>query len=239
MTEIIPAIIPESFDDLKDKMAVVNGLARTVQVDVCDGKFVPSKCWPYTGDHGGAFRDITEEREGFPFWRSLDFEVDLMVAHPENVIEDWIRSGAKRLIIHLESSTKVKDLIKDLRERYGWYGDSPLTIEIGLAINIKTPNEKIFEYLDTNADGRSLVDFVQFMGIKDIGFQGQLIDERIFGKVRELRQAYPGTIISVDGGVTMENAHDLVEAGVNRLVSGSAIYGSGDIKSATEELRKL
>ena len=238
MTDVIPAIIPESFEDLQDKMSLVNGLTNMVQVDVCDGKFVPSKCWPYTNDYDGDFRAITEEDVGFPFWESLDFEADLMVTHPENVIEDWIRAGAKRLVIHLESAPHIKDLIKDLRVKYGWYGDSPLVVEIGLAVNVNTPNEKIFEYLDSNAEGRSLVDFVQFMGIREIGFQGQVFDDRVLGKIRELRQAYPDAIISVDGGVTMENAHDIVEAGVNRLISGSAIYGSDDIKGAIEEMKK-
>jgi ribulose-phosphate 3-epimerase len=237
MTDIIPAIIPESFEDLQEKMSLVNGLTHLVQIDVCDGKFVPSKCWPYVGDHEGAFRSITEEEQGFPFWESLDFEVDLMVAQPERVVEDWIRAGAKRLVIHLESSKNIKDLIKDLREKYGWYGDSPLVVEIGLAVNMNTPNEEIFEYLDPNTDGRSLVDFVQFMGIREIGFQGQLFDERVLAKIRELRHMYPDTIISVDGGVTLENAHDIVEAGVNRLISGSAIYESGDIKEVIENMR--
>ncbi len=49
MIEIIPAIIAKSFEDLKEKMALVDGLAQTVQLDVCDGKFVPSQCWPYIG----------------------------------------------------------------------------------------------------------------------------------------------------------------------------------------------
>jgi ribulose-phosphate 3-epimerase len=239
MVDVIPAIIPESFEDLQDKMSLVNGLTKMVQIDACDGKFVPSKCWPYINDHDGDFRNITEEEAGFPFWHSLDFEVDLMVSHPENVVEDWIRAGVKRIVLHIESAPHIKDLIKDLRTKYGWYGESPLTIEIGIALNPNTSNEKIFEYLDPNTEGRSLVDFVQFMGIREIGYQGQLFDERVFGKIRTLRQSYPDAIISVDGGVTLENAHDIVEAGVNRLVSGSAIYGSEDIKEAIEKLKGL
>lgn len=239
MVEVIPAIIPESFEDLKEKMSLVDGITKIVQIDACDGKFVPSKSWPYSGDSDGEFRNITEEVVGFPFWKSLDFEVDLMVSHPENVVEDWIRAGVRRVVLHIESSNHIKDLLKGMREKYGWWGDTPLTIEFGVALGMNTSIDKVFEYLDPNSEGRSLADFIQFMGIREIGFQGQFLDDRIFGRIRELRQAYPDAIISVDGGVNLENASDLVEAGVNRLVSGSAIYESGDIKGAIQKLRSM
>ena len=237
MTEIMPAIIPESFEDLKDKMALVVGLAHMIQIDVCDGKFVPSKSWPYIGDNDGEFRKIIDESEGFPFWQSMDFEVDLMVKNPEEVFEDWIRAGAKRVVLHAESSDNLLDFLREIRKKYGYYGDSIVGIEIGIALNIKTPNEDIYKFFELNDAGRSLIDFVQFMGIREIGYQGQYFDERVLGKIRELRQSHSDTIISVDGGVTFENAHEIVEAGVNRLVSGSAIYESENIKEAIEEMK--
>ena len=237
MTEILPAIIPESFDDLKDKMSLVKGITHMVQIDICDGKFVSSKSWPYIGDQDNNFRNIVEESEGFPFWQSMDFEVDLMVKNPEEVFEDWIRAGAKRIVLHTESSEKLIDFIKEIRNKYGYYGDSIVGIEIGIALNVKTPNEDIYKFFELNDAGRSLIDFVQFMGIREIGYQGQYFDEKVFGKIRELRQSHPDTIISVDGGVTFGNAHDIVEAGVNRLVSGSAIYESENIREAIEEMK--
>ena len=106
MADIIPAIIPESFEDLHDKMAEVKGLVSVVQIDVCDGRFVPSKCWPYIGDEEGDFARIMTEDEGFPFWEMLDFEADLMIAKPEETAESWIHAGAKRIILHIESSEK-------------------------------------------------------------------------------------------------------------------------------------
>ncbi len=239
MTEIIPAIIPESFEDLKDKMAFVNGLTHMVQIDVCDGVFVPSKSWPYVGDHENDFDKIINESDGFPFWQTLDFEVDLMVKNPEKVFEDWVRAGAKRIILHVESSLKLFDFVKDIKNKYGYYGESAVSIEVGISLNIKTPNEVIFDFLKPNESGRSLVDFVQFMGIRDIGFQGQYFDERVLGKIRELRQEFPDTIISVDGGVNFDNVTELVKAGVNRLVSGSALYESEDIGEAINEMKNI
>ena len=238
MVEVIPAIIPQSFEDLKEKMTQVNKLVPIVQIDVCDGKFVPSKCWPYANDNG-EFVKLVDESEEFPFWKSLDFEVDLMVENPESTIPDWIKAGAKRLIIHIESSKDPFKLMADLRNKYGYSGDSAYSIEIGVAIGADTPNSTLDEYLKPNFAGRSLADFVQFMGIKKIGYQGQEFDTEVLDKISDLRKNFPDTIISVDGGVNFENAQDIVEAGVNRLVSGSAIYESDNIREAITELTNL
>jgi ribulose-phosphate 3-epimerase len=84
-----------------------------------------------------------------------------------------------------------------------------------------------------------MVDFVQFMGIRNVGYQHQGFDEAIFEKIADLRQRYSGVIISVDGGVNFDNAGRLVESGVNRLISGSAIFESENIKETIEEFRKI
>ncbi len=238
MVEVVPAIIAESFDDLKEKMTQVNGIVPVVQIDVCDGKFVPSKCWPYIND-GGEFEKIINEDEGFPFWESLDFEADLMVAAPEFVAENWIKAGAKRIIIHLESSKGVFQLIKDLRNKYGYFGESSYDVEIGVSINPDTPNEALAEYFRPNAAGRTLADFVQFMGIKKIGYQGQPFDRDVLDKISDFKENFPEAIVGVDGGVSFEDAEDIVEAGANKLVSGSAIYGSDDIKSAIKKMQNF
>jgi ribulose-phosphate 3-epimerase len=235
MVEIIPAIIPQSFEDLKDKMSQVSGIVTIVQMDVCDGVFVPSKCWPYSGD-AGDFKKILNEDEGFPFWESLDFEADLMIAHPETDAENFIKAGAKRIIIHIESGENVSSCVKELRKKYGYVGDSAVSVEIGIGINVHTPNLLLDEYLTPNEEGRTLADFVQFMGIEKIGYQGQSFDPEVIGKVSDLREKFPDAIISVDGGVNFDNAHDLVAAGVNRLISGSALYESENIKGAIEEM---
>jgi len=239
MTEIIPAIIPESFEDLRDKMSVVNNIANIVQIDICDGKFVPSKSWPYVGDFDAMYGRIIGEDEGFPFWQSLDFEVDLMVVNPESVIEDWVKAGAKRIVLHIESSKSLLAFLKEFRKKFGYFGDSVAGIEIGIALNLQTPNEEVYKYLEVNDNGRSLVDFVQFMGIKEVGYQHQLFDDRVLGKIRELRQKYSDVIISVDGGVDFDNAHDILNAGVNRLISGSAIYESENVREAIEEFKRI
>ena len=236
MVEVIPAILPENIEEIREKMSLVNGLVDIVQVDICDGKFVPNTTWPYKNDEEGSFQKIIGEEEGFPFWDSIDFEADLMVENPEEVVEEWINAGAKRLVLHIESCRNMRGLLEKLREEYGYSGDNPLSIDIGLALDVKTPNEAVYELLSPQTDGKFLVDFVQFMGIDRVGFQGEAFDEVVLDKIREMRSNFPEIVISVDGGVNLDNAYEMTEAGVNRLISGSAIFESGDVAKAIEEL---
>jgi ribulose-phosphate 3-epimerase len=238
MTEVLPAIIPQSFEDLKDKMALVKGIVKMVQIDICDGKFVPSKSWPYIGDEG-EFENLGKEDEGFPFWQNMDFELDMMIRNPEEVSEAWIHAGAKALIFHIESSPKILDFIKELRKKYGYAKDTVAGIDIGVAISIETPNENLDDFMIKDEEGRYLVDFVQFMGIRKIGFQGQDFDEEILEKIKNFRKKYSDIIIGVDGAVNFDTYQDLVKAGANKLVSGSALYDSEDIKEAIEEMMEV
>jgi len=237
MVQVLPAIIPESYDDLKDKMSIVSGLTPLVQIDICDGKFVPSKGWPYIGDGENDFEKILKEEEGFPLWQEMDFEVDLMVKNPETEAEKWIKAGAKAIVLHYESSPKILDLVKKLRKDYGYSEDSVAGIEIGLAIDIETTNSVIDEFLKEEANGKVLIDFIQFMGIRKIGYQGQEFDGETILKISDLREKYPEIVISVDGGVNFDNYKDLVKAGANKLISGSAIYESENIAEAIKEMQ--
>jgi ribulose-phosphate 3-epimerase len=223
-TEIVPAIIPEDFDDLKFHLGLVKNLVQTVQIDVLDGIYTPRPSWPYAGG-GNDFQNIINQEEGFPFWENLNFEVDMMVLHPEEKYEDWIRAGASRIIFHLESLTqKDPSLIAKIK--------SENTLEVGIATKPSTDFRELEDFLP-------VVDFVQFMGIEKIGFQGQEFDERVLPKIEELREKYPDMTIAVDGSVNFETAKRLVDAGANRLVSGSAIFGAEDISDAIKEMQNL
>lgn len=237
MIEVIPAILPKDLDELRDKMAQVSGIAPIVQIDICDGKFVPNNTWPYVKGGMDEFTAIKAEEEGFPFWDSLDFEVDLMVRHPEEVVHDWVMAGAKRLVLHIESAPNILETIEKLRGEYGTAKDEAFGLEIGVALDIQTPNSEVYEILDMiDQDGDSIIDFVQFMGIDNVGFQGQEFDDRVLEKISDLRDMYPNIHISVDGGVNFDNAADLISAGATRLISGSAIFETGDIAEAIHNM---
>ena len=104
--EIIPAIIPQSFEDLKAKLFLFKGLVPAVQIDVTDGIFVPSKSWPFNDDAWSCGVHMEPS-----FMDEINFEFDLMVSNPEGCLQDLIDIGAKRIIVHVESSKKLEEII--------------------------------------------------------------------------------------------------------------------------------
>jgi len=218
--EIIPAILPKDFAELEEKIDLVAGVlidqnasasGPTIQIDICDGKFTPKSGWPYK-KHDNNFEAILAEERGLPHWEDIDFEMDLMIADPELEIEKWIASGAKRLVIHFKSTKNMDRIIGELQG----------LVEIGIAIDLETPVDDIAPFIND-------IDFVQCMGIAKPGFQGQPFDDRVIAKVRELKERFPERLVSVDGGVNMETAPLLRDAGADRLIIGSAIFDSENI----------
>lgn len=228
MTEVIPAVLAKDINDLRQKIANVVNVSHIVQIDMCDGKFVPSSSWPMQRDDMESTAIILEEEEGMPYWENLDFEFDLMVKDAIKQFDFFVRLGAKRIIFHLEAENEKE--LKDFIDSIDLYTRENL--EIGIAINTTTPVEKIFPYINS-------IDFVQCMGIEHIGFQGEAFDERVLSQVRELKDKYPDLIISVDGSVNEDTAPLLVEAGASRLVVGSALMRSFDVKETIKELENL
>jgi ribulose-phosphate 3-epimerase len=225
MTEIIPAIMPKNYDDLVEKMGLFAGVVPLIQLDIMDNKFVKARTWPYNpGDSQfDRFAKIIAEEEGMPEWDTLDFEVDLMIENPEAEVSKWITAGASRIIVHVEGMKDFETIRASVPEGM---------IELGLAINTTTPLSAVEPYLDR-------IDFVQCMGIAQIGFQGQPFDERVLDHVRAIRALRPQMPISIDGAVSPDTAKRLVEVGATRLVSGSAILKSADVSNAIEMMRDL
>lgn len=228
MVEIIPALMPEDIEDIEQYARELKGCAKTMQLDVMDGRFVPESTWPYNTAGDAHFDRIVESAEALPLWKDMDYEIDLMIDHPEAEIDKWRSVGAKRLIFHIESIRDPETFF----ENELFHGSRSEFLEVGLAINIDTPLEAIEPYLIH-------ADFVQCMGIARIGYQGEEFDERVLHTVKTLRERHPELIISIDGGVNLETAPRLIEAGANRLVSGSAILNSEDPQEAIRTLESL
>jgi ribulose-phosphate 3-epimerase len=220
-TEIIPAILPKDFAELQDKIEFVRGQVKTVQIDICDGQFVHNATWPYK-KHDDSFDRILKEEEGLPGWESLDYEFDLMVNKPEEVISDWIIAGAARIVIHAEATG---DLLAAMNA-------VPETVEVGLALNIETDISQI-------ADFKDKIKFVQCMGIDHVGFQGQEFDAKVIEKIKAIKAKYPDLPVSVDGGVSLETAPLLKAAGADRLVIGSAIFNSDNAFEAIRKFKRM
>lgn len=229
MTEVIPAIMPRNFSDLKEKVVAVAPFVCTVQIDLMDGIFVPERTWPYFSNTDADFAKLLSEDQGLPLWEKIDYEVDLMSATSESDVFDWIKAGAKRIIIHTESTEELLKLIGEIRAEFGRPLEDPTAPQIGIAALNDTPLEEWKHFIPE-------VDFVQVMGIGRIGYQKQPFDERSLSRITQLREMFPELIISVDGGVHADTAERLVKAGANRLVSGSFIFESPSIKAAIDTL---
>ena len=231
MIDIIPAILSQNYEDLKNKIALVRGIVPVVQIDLCDGIFVPNKTWPFSTGGGDDinFRAILNEEEGMPFWEDIDFELDMMVADAVSNFDIYTKLSPKRIVFHLEAVGDLEEFKHFLEGMDVYIRDA---IQIGLAINTITPVEQIFPLINH-------ADFVQCMGIEKIGFQGQDFDERVLSQIKTLKEKFPDLVISVDGGVNFVTAPKLIEAGATRLVAGSLILKSQDIRETISELENL
>jgi ribulose-phosphate 3-epimerase len=221
MTQVIPAIIPKNFQLLRSEMGQVAELVDRVQVDIMDGRFTPEATWPYNeGREVERFDEMVAQERGFPHWKDLQFEIDLMVEKPEQVIDDWIKTGASAIIIHADSTEKFSDIAERLREQ---------GVEVGLAILPSDRNSVVEKH-------RKDIDFLQVMGNDKIGYHGVELDPLVYQKIEDLRDRFPDLPIGVDIGVDFKTAPELVNAGATRLASGSTIYQSDDHGGAITKL---
>lgn len=223
--EIVPAIMPDSFEDFSQKAQRVAGISEWAQIDVMDQEFVPSVSWPYRLEDTENFISIIKGETSLPFADELKYEIDLMVSDPEGELHKWSKiPGIKRFIVHIES---IKDL--DVLEQLILMYKKDDKTEFGLAISPGGPLDVVLHYIND-------IDVVQCMGIEKIGYQGQPFTPQVIDTIKRLREARSDVIISVDGGVSTETALQLTQAGANRLVSGSAIFNSDDVSEAVRTL---
>jgi ribulose-phosphate 3-epimerase len=228
MTEVTPAVLVKDFDELKEKLSKFVNITKMVQIDICDGKFVPSISWPMGKNDGGSIEAILNEEEGLPFWEHLDFEFDLMVLNAHKKFDFFARLGAKKIIFHIEAEVEA-DFKEFLESLDPYFKDN---MEIGIAINTTTDIKKLEPFINH-------VDFIQCMGIEKIGFQGEPFDERVLNQIKNLKLKYPEIKICVDGSVNENTAPLLIKAGADRLVIGSLLLQSYDIKETIKEFERL
>lgn len=222
MIQIIPSLPAGSLEELKKKIGMVHGLVSAFQIDICDGVFVPAFSWPLTEGGGEEFQRMVHGDDALPFWEDFDFELDMMVHHPEVVLQDWIDVGVCRALIHIEAEHDF-DACRSIAEG---------AIELGIALGIGTPLSEIEKYIEH-------ISVIQLMGIAEIGKQGQPFDSRVLDSIREVKKRYPNVTIEVDGAVNKNTAQSLVSAGATRLAPGSFIFKSENPKEDIHYLESL
>ncbi len=232
MGVVIPSILTNSRADLASKLARLEGLVDTVQIDVVDGMFAYPATWPYS-EGSAELAHLSSEEDGLQAFGHFRYELDLMVKDPETTIGSWISAGATRLIVHVESTQFLDKLLKELTDTYGHDKDfAPDLLSVGLAINMMTDTAALEPYLDR-------IDYVQFMGIGKIGSQGQTFDPTVIEKIRLFKKAHPAMCVQVDGGASLLTAPDLLAAGVDRLAVGSDLWKAPDLKAYLAEFETL
>lgn len=215
---IVPAVIPTSLRHLDTSLHTLGVFASEVQVDIVDGVFVPSCGWPFNSQK--PLREVL----GSVKFDEIAVELDLMIMRPEETLELWVQTGAKRIIVHAESTEHLPAIACESGRR---------TFNFGIAFTADTP----FDILDTiDID---CVDFIQLMGIRTIGSQGQPFDERVLERIGEVKKKYPKMEVSIDGSVNKDTLPRLRNAGADRFVAGSAILNAESPEKAFFELEKI
>lgn len=231
MKEIIPAILEKELRKVKEKLEILRGRVKCVHLDIEDGRYVPNATWPFTtgGFEDADFEKIMNEEEGLPYWQEFDYELDLMVQNAVEDFDTYMRLGPKRIIFHLGAQTNLEEF-EHFLEGLDMYTRE--NVEIGIAFK---PNENI----DVVARLSEKVDFLHAMGSDKVGFQGEPFHEKALENIKTLKEKLPGVIISVDIGVNLDNAREILNAGADRLAVGSAIWKSVDAIGTLEELQSL
>ncbi len=204
--KVSPSILSADFGRLNEEIASVEPYSDTIHVDVMDGHFVPN---------------ITL---GAPVVKclksSLPLDVHLMIENPEKYVEDFVKAGCDRVIVHYEACKDLRGVLEQIKA----LGAKP-----GVAIKPMTPVSAIIDDLD-------LIDLVLVMTVEP-GFGGQAFMADQVHKITELREAGFEGDIGVDGGINGETAKICIEAGANVLGAGSYVFGAKDRKAALDSLR--
>ena len=225
MFEIIPAILPKNFKDLEEKLEMVKDTVSCVQIDVLDGKFVAKASWPYEKVDNN-FKAIIEEQRGMPFWEDFDFEIDMMVSDPLSLVSDWIKAGASRVVFHVDSLDYDRDaLLLDQLKTEG-------LVQIGFAIGPDDEADILNNYFQ-------FADFIQVMGISNIGSQGNPFDRGCIDQIVWIKKNVPHMIVSVDGGMNPDTIPLVLDAGADRIIVGSFIFKNVNPREAIEDLKSL
>lgn len=213
---IVPAVIPESVAHLAESLRTIETFSREVQIDIVDGVYVPYTSWPYT--------EHTSVQALSAYTEKLTIEVDLMIETPEQVIREYLATGVQRVVVHLESVKTLAPIVACKQE---------YSFALGFSVNNDTPLSVLESVV-------GYADFVQLMGISQIGTQGQPFDERVLARMRTIVSAHHTSLpISVDGSVNGETLSRLKEAGAERLVVGSYIMHAQNPHEAYRTLTQL
>jgi len=215
MIEIVPSILSADFARLAEEIArVERGGVRMLHLDVMDGHFVPNlTIGPPVVE---SIRKTTR----------LHLDVHLMIENPERYVEEFVKAGANSVSVHYEAARHLDGTLHLIQDAGA---------QAGVVLNPATPVEILEDILE-------VADYVLLMSVNP-GFGGQKLIPYVLDKVRKLdsmrREKKLALPIEIDGGVHKENLAEVVRAGCDWIVTGSAIFHSPDAEATVRQMREI
>ena len=212
MKIVAPSMLSCNFGELGDEIEMVNkSKAGWFHLDIMDGVFVPNITFG------------TPILEIFDSLGKKHLDMHLMIINPEKYIEKFAGLGADTITVHYEACDDLKKIIGDIKK---------LGVKAGLAINPDTDVSLLDHLLED-------IDLVCLMSVFP-GFSGQKFIPETFPRLKELKRMInkknTNTLIQIDGGVSLDNAQELISLGADVLVAGSFVFKSDSPKETIEKL---
>jgi ribulose-phosphate 3-epimerase len=214
MVKIAPSILSANFIKLGEEIkAAEEAGADMFHIDIMDGHFVPNiTIGPFIVE---SIRQVT----------TLPLDVHLMIEEPDTYLRDFIKAGADYLTVHLEASVHLHRTVQWIKEA---------GVKAGVSLNPATPVWSLENILPD-------IHLALLMSVNP-GFGGQKFIPQAIDKIRNLKKFIEEkgltTLIEVDGGINIANAKDVVSAGADVLVMGSAFFHSGNYKEMMKQVKE-
>mgnify|MGYP004565461801 FL=1 len=214
MVKIAPSILSADCSKLGQEVVKLhNAGADFIHIDVMDGEFVPNITFGMPVIK--AIRNKTDKV----------FDVHLMINNPQRYIDEFIAAGADIITLHYEAERHLDRAIQYIKSK---------GVKAAVALNPATPTVVLKDIIAN-------LDMVLIMSVNP-GFGGQKFIPYSLNKIKEVKEMAlkannPNILIQVDGGVDKNNVKDVIEAGANVIVAGSAVFGDGNIEENIKALR--